>query len=147
MVSKMYFVLSFFLISTNIFAQSQIFEDSRISKPLDLRDPFKAPLRALEKKAQKKTLLKDGIYTNIFNSNGLPLESLKVTGVISGEEKRAIVLSGNSEITYMLKEGSKIANGQVELKSILPNGAIFVEKITNVYGQLEYIETVVPISE
>ena len=41
----------------------------------------------------------------------------------------------------------KIGEDGAELKAILPGGIIVVEKIVNVYGQEEYLETVIPISK
>ena len=50
------------------------------------------------------------------------------------------------KIVVILREGMKIGADQAELKAILPGGIILVEKITNVYGEEEYLETVIPIS-
>ena len=41
----------------------------------------------------------------------------------------------------------KIGRDKIEVKAILPGGMILVEKITNIYGDDEYIETVIPISK
>ncbi len=47
----------------------------------------------------------------------------------------------------ILREGAKIGEDGAELKAIMPGGVILVEKIINVYGQEEYLETVIPISK
>jgi hypothetical protein len=47
----------------------------------------------------------------------------------------------------IFKEGAKIGAEAAELKAILPGGIVLVEKITNVYGEEEYLETVIPISK
>ena len=116
---------------------------------MKLRDPFKSPVIS-KKKSKEKSDPEKGFYTNLGSYDALQLSSIKVLGVLSGVKKRAIISAGEggrTGPTYMLSEGAKIANGNVVLKSILPRGVIFVEKVTNIYGQFEYLETVVPISE
>ncbi len=71
---------------------------------------------------------------------------MKVVGVLIGRERRAMVKSGDGGSIIILKEGMKIGEDGAELKAILPGGIILVEKIVNVYGQEEYLETVIPIS-
>ena len=53
----------------------------------------------------------------------------------------------NGKQQLILREGMKIGKSNAELKAILPGGVIFVEKITNVYNEIEYLETVIPISK
>ena len=57
-----------------------------------------------------------------------------------------MIISGASTQVIIIKEGSKLGPDNAEVKAILPGGIILVEKIVNVYGQEEYLETVVPIS-
>jgi type IV pilus assembly protein PilP len=47
----------------------------------------------------------------------------------------------------IMKEGMKIGPDNAELKAILPGGIVLVEKIVNVYGEDEFLETVIPISK
>ena len=58
-----------------------------------------------------------------------------------------MVKNGDGGPIIILKEGMKIGEDGAELKAILPGGIILVEKIVNVYGQEEYLETVIPISK
>jgi len=58
-----------------------------------------------------------------------------------------MVKDGEKAGIIILKEGMKIGDDGAELKAILPGGIILVEKIVNVYGQEEYLETVIPISK
>ena len=126
-----------------------------VKNPLDLRDPFKRKINKKKSQVQVKAQSQlNGIYTNINTSlENKTLESLRVTGVILGAERRAIVKvvgpTGNSEADdniYYLKEGMHVGENGAEVKAILPGGIVLVEKIRNVYDQDEYLETVIPVS-
>jgi Tfp pilus assembly protein PilP len=127
------------------------FQDkTTIDNPFNLRDPFKAPQT---KSDAKKTgrgfkITGKGEYSNIneVSLDQLNLQTLKVVGVLIGKERRAMITTGGNKIT-ILKEGMKIGPEMVELKAILPGGIVLVEKIVNVYGEEEFLETVVPISK
>lgn len=130
-------------------------EKTKIENPFELRDPFKSPLGKIDKaKAQndKEKYFSNGkgSYSNIAetNTSDLDVYNMRVNGVLIGKERRALVSanSGSTDI-IILKEGMKIGPDGVELKAILPGGIVLVEKITNVYGQEEYLETVIPISK
>lgn len=140
------------LASFNLFAQSRKLKEefkskTRIENPFDLRDPFKAPLVKLTKQDKKEeSYLKDGIYTNLKTPGEIDLNNLKIIGVLVGKERRALARIGESPEVINLREGMKIGADQAELKAILPGGIILVEKLVNVYGEEEYLETVIPIS-
>jgi Tfp pilus assembly protein PilP len=132
--------------------QKDIFEGkTSIEKPTKLRDPFESPEQTKKKQveqATKKTELKNGVYTNAPTLESITLDTVKVRGVLMGAKTRALIADkSNMSATILAKEGDKINKGKVELKAILPRGVVFVEQITNVYGQFEYLETVVPISD
>ena len=44
-----------------------------------------------------------------------------------------------------LKEGMTLGTQNAVVRAILPGGIVLVEKISNVYGQEEFFETVIPI--
>lgn len=127
-----------------------------VKNPLDLRDPFKRKINKKKSSGQAKTQNHlNGIYTNINTSlENRPLESLRVTGVVLGAERRAIVkiINGTTDSgdkdnnIYYLKEGMHVGENGAEVKAILPGGIVLVEKIRNVYDQDEYLETVIPVS-
>ncbi len=71
---------------------------------------------------------------------------MTISGVLIGKNRR-VIIKGSEGKTYILSEGEKIGNRGPEIKAILAGGIILVEKITNIYGEPEYIETVVPISK
>ncbi len=127
------------------------FDKSSIIKSSKTRDPFKSPLpdkKPEGKAAYEKSTFKNGVFTNIPSLESITLDTVKVRGVLMGGKTRALISDkGNVNATIVAKEGDKINNGKVELKAILPRGVVFVEQITNVYGQFEYLETVVPISD
>lgn len=132
--------------------QKDIFEGkTSIEKPTKLRDPFESPEQTKKKQVEqttKKTELKNGVYTNAITLDAITLDTVKVRGVLMGVKTRALIADkNNANATILAKEGDKINKGKVELKAILPRGVVFVEQITNVYGQFEYLETVVPISD
>jgi type IV pilus assembly protein PilP len=127
-------------------------DKTKIDNPFNLRDPFKAP--TIKTDASKKRrgfyLSGKGQYSNISETplEELSVDEIKVIGVLIGKERRALVNLGgtDSKRVTILKEGMKIGPEAAELKAILPGGIVLVEKIVNVYGEEEYLETVIPIS-
>ena len=127
-----------------------------VKNPLDLRDPFKRKINKKKSQVQAKAQNQlDGIYTNVNTTlENRAMESLRVTGVILGAERRAIVKVVNGSLEgggvddniYYLKEGMHVGENGAEVKAILPGGIVLVEKIRNVYDQDEYLETVIPVS-
>ena len=127
---------------------SNFFKDkTKIEKPFELRDPFKAPQFKSDKGKNTEGFYSSGKgqYTNIVEATVKSVNEIKLVGVLIGKERRALVANGKSVI--ILKEGAKIGEDGAELKAILPGGIILVEKMINVYGQEEYLETVIPISK
>lgn len=127
-----------------------------VKNPLDLRDPFKRKINKKKSQSQAKAQNQlNGIYSNVNTSlENRPIESLRVTGVVLGSERRAIikVINGATDNgdkdnnIYYLKEGMHVGENGAEVKAILPGGIVLVEKIRNVYDQDEYLETVIPVS-
>ena len=144
-----YLILTFAVISNSLYAEEAykfIHSNTFVKNPLDLRDPFK---RKLNKKKNSSGSKKEsrGYYKNYDDSiENKPVEQMKIVGVMTGADRRAMVKIGNLPETYILKEGMKIGPNQAEVKAILPGGVILVEKIRNVYDQDEYLETVLPVS-
>ncbi|MFT6630757.1 MAG: type IV pilus assembly protein PilP [Bacteriovoracaceae bacterium] len=148
-----YLFLVSMLFSTSAFTKiDEIFEgQTKIEKPFELRDPFQAP----KFKSQSNRLTKQrakGILDNIPNLDAeFDLESILIVGILIGKERRVLVKLKQgktvSKEVYTLKEGDTFGRNGPEIKAILPGGVILVEKITNVYGEFEFIETVVPISK
>ena len=129
---------------------SNFFRDkTKIEKPFELRDPFKAPQSKHDKQNNNQgySSPSNGQYTNIEIKTVTSIDSIRVVGVLIGRERRAMVKDGDAGPVIVLKEGMKIGETGAELKAILPGGIILVEKIVNVYGQEEYLETVIPISK
>lgn len=126
---------------------------TKIENPFNLRDPFKAPtVKRDQTQTKKEGFIKSGqgSYTNIQETalDQINLNDLRVVGVLIGKERRALVkLGAEDKNVTILKEGMKIGQEEAELKAILPGGIVLVEKIVNVYGEEEYLETVVPISK
>ncbi len=137
----------------------EFFKDkTRIENPLQLRDPFKSPqLRGQQKRqSQNRFLRGQGDYSNIAQENlrDWNVHDIRVVGVMIGKQRRAIITRGGEAPAgakggrvVVIKEGQEIGPDKAVVKAILPGGIILVEKIINVYGQEEYLETVVPISK
>ncbi|MFY7992986.1 MAG: hypothetical protein ACOVP4_06825 [Bacteriovoracaceae bacterium] len=131
---------------------NEFFKDkTKIDNPYELRDPFKAPpSRGFKAQEEKKTSYfktADGTFTNIATKEQINLQDLRIVGVLIGKERRALAKFGTSASVVILREGMKVGQDNAELKAILPGGIVLVEKIINVYGQEEYLETVIPISK
>lgn len=139
----------------------EFFKDkTRIENPLELRDPFKSPQVKGQQRRQGGNRFRrgEGIYSNIAQENlrDWNIYDIRVVGVMIGKERRAMIsrtagpegggAAAAADKVVVVKEGTNIGPDNAEVKAILPGGIILVEKIINVYGQEEYLETVVPIS-
>ena len=148
---KMLIVLFIFSLSSISFAQQadieRFFKDkTKLENPLELRDPFRSPqIRAKkETTSDKSTRDPEELLQNVNISD------IRIQGVLVGKERRAILKLNNQDAKappVIIKEGYRIGPDRVEVKAILPGGVILVEKMINVYGQEEYLETVIPISK
>jgi Tfp pilus assembly protein PilP len=145
-------LITFFLISSFAHAKvdlNELFKDyTSITSPADLRDPFKAPKVKLKRK--KKFVgnkIAKGVYSNIKQIGDVALSEIEIVGVLIGKVRRAVARVKGGPDTYVLKEGMEIGENDAELKAIVPGGVILVERITNIYGQEEYLETIIPISK
>lgn len=144
--------------TSNKSALDEFFKDkTRIENPLELRDPFKSPQTRGQSRRRNDIKFKrgDGLYSNISQDNlrDWNIYEIKVVGVMIGKERRAMITKGGDgspspggSKVVVIKEGVTIGPDNAEVKAILPGGIILVEKIINVYGQEEYLETVIPIS-
>lgn len=132
-------------------------EKTKIDNPMQLRDPFKAPFSKSGKKAQdstagstpKYTKTDKGEFRNIQEASlgDVDIYNIKLVGVLIGKERRAMVkFRPEDRQVTIIREGTKLGADNAEVKAILPGGIILIEKIVNVYGQEEYLETVIPIS-
>jgi Tfp pilus assembly protein PilP len=119
---------------------------TRIENPFDLRDPFKRPVPKNDRDNRTSvTTVRDGVFTNVPPIGELSVENIQVVGVLIGRDRRAMVRVGGAVV--VLREGMRIGKDGAELKAIHPGGIILVEKLVNVYGEEEYLETVIPISQ
>ena len=123
-----------------------------IQNPFDMRDPFKRRTQKLKSTSVKDYKLDKTVFSNLPTLDGVPLDKIKITGVILGDQRRAIAKVDTGENkqaepeTFIIKEGMKLGFNKAEVKAILPGGIVLVEKIKNVYDQEEYIETIMPVT-
>ncbi len=158
-------ILILMLISFKAFSQDkaklpEFFQRTKttIANPFEMRDPFKRKALKLKSSSNKDYKLDKTVFSNLPTLDGVPLDQIKITGVILGDERRAIATidkSGGQSAapagapvgpTFVIKEGMKLGFNQAEVKAILPGGIVLVEKIKNVYDQEEYIETIMPVT-
>lgn len=121
-----------------------------ITNPLELRDPFKMPPMKRKKRVDASRF-ETSYFTNVKTIDNTPIENIKIVGILLGKERRAVarIIEGNEgseSETYILKEGMVLGQNKAEIKAILPGGIVLVEKITNVYDEEEYLETIIPVS-
>ncbi len=151
----MKWAISFFII-INVYAQKDgnvgaqnFFEGkTNIKSIYTMRDPFKTPNSKKRKRddVNKGFLNKEGIFTNIPSLDDAELNKITVKGVFVGKNRRALTQIDGMKLTVIVKEGMKLGREQAEIKAILPGGIVIVEKIVNVYGQDEFLETIIPIT-
>jgi Tfp pilus assembly protein PilP len=123
---------------------------TKILQPMDLRDPFKPPFPDKTEKNESKLSIINGTVSNSQKLESINLDTILVTGIVilSQTNRRAVVTTkGSSDSPVVIKEGDKIAEGKVTLKAIKEKTLLFIEEITNVYGQKEILETKVPLSD
>jgi len=131
-------------------ANIELGKSSRIKNPFEMRDPFKRELR--RKRRNKKDYPGTRtVFSNIPSIDMVPLDQIRITGILIGKERRAVAkkVDSNGNVgdqSFILKEGMKLGENNAEIKAILPGGIVLVEKIRNVYDQDEYLETIIPVS-
>lgn len=139
-------MICLFFVSTSLWAdKSEITKRTTIKNPFELRDPFRDMNKQERDRKSKRRSSTDFNY--LPDAYGMEFNDLMIVGILSGKERRAIVKDGEQgKEFYTLKEGMVLGDN-IEVKAILPGGMVLVEKITNIYGEAEYIETVIPISK
>ncbi|MDH5581075.1 MAG: hypothetical protein OEY33_04150 [Bdellovibrionales bacterium] len=153
MIKVIFIPFLVFYVASALGAQYPFFKDTKtsIKNPFEMRDPFKRKVfKRHAKKVSKSKVLKDGSYSNLPEIGKTPLNKIRIVGILLGNERRAMAKidggKGGLKDIYIIKEGMKIGVDDAEVKAILPGGIVVVEKITNVYDQNEYIETIIPVS-
>jgi len=144
---KLIVILVSFSALTGFTAVEDIFRgQTSIENPFELRDPFQPPKFATQGQ-RNRDQTKTGVWDNQNRlTEPVKLEDIKITGVLIGTNRRVILKVGERKESYTLKEGETVGPLGPEVKAILPGGIILAEKISNIYGEPEYIETVIPIS-
>lgn len=120
---------------------------SELEEPFKLRDPFQAPKFKTKSSKIDNIPQTNGVYSNIPNLYVEDLNQIKITGVLIGTERRAFLKIDEKGATHTVKEGMTLGPNDAEIKAILPGGIILAEKVVNIYGETEYLETVIPISK
>jgi len=103
---------------------------------MQLRDPFQMPV-VITKQVTKK----------LAEIETIPLEQLKLVGVISGPDRVRAMVIGPGEKTFLVAEGIKIGIKGGVLKRITRNELKILEKVENPLGQLEDVWQSIPLVE
>jgi len=120
---------------------------TKIKKPFELRDPFQVPVIKSINSIKEKSAREASIDNTPQLDIEYDLEEISIVGVLIGKNRRVLLkVKDKPKVTYTLSEGDRFGIDGPVIKAILPGGVILVEKITNIYGENEFIETVVPIS-
>ncbi len=160
-MNKLVYIISALILfssETSVYAEKNsltpIFKKAgvKIKDAMSLRDPFRRENRkGSGPKSGRGRILVDDKFSNLPVMGKVTLDSIKIVGVLLGENRRAIARLmdsggkvGNS--TIIIKEGMKLGLNDAEVKAIVPGGIVIAEKIRNVYEEDEYIETVIPIT-
>lgn len=137
------------LSSTLSFARlNDIFKKhTNIENPFELRDPFQPPKLQTKGQSERKKRF-SGIWDYEQRlEQDISIDKIKITGVLIGKNRRVLIQTKAGKKPFTFKEGETIGPSGPMIKAILPGGIILVEQIENIYGQPEYIETVIPISK
>lgn len=125
----------------------QLFDGkTEIEKPFELRDPFVAPRTKRIKNTGLASQKSSTLFDDTPSIENAKISDISITGVIIGKNRRAFAKIKGIDRIIALKEGMLIGENDAELKAILAGGIILVEKTVNIYGEEEYLETVLPIS-
>ena len=130
-------------------------QNTNIRNPFEMRDPFRTEA-ARARKSEEISRKRRSDFTNLPTIAEVPVERIRITGILLGETRRAVAKTierssedGGEEVlsedSYILREGMTIGQYGAEIKAILPGGVVLVEEILNVYDQLEFIETILPL--
>lgn len=111
----------------------------------NFRDPFKRNIKLLKKDKVKSAART--YFTNKIDQTNIEIEELKITGIYLGENRRAIGMAEKGGDPFVIKEGMLLGPDKIQVQAILPGGIVLVEKVTNVYDEVEYLETIIPISD
>ncbi len=128
------------------YASSALAISADIKKRLkNFRDPFKRNIKLLKKEKVKSAART--YFTNKIDQTNIEIEELKITGIYLGENRRAIGMAEKGGDPFVIKEGMLLGPDKIQVQAILPGGIVLVEKVTNVYDEVEYLETIIPISD
>lgn len=147
LLNKILLILIALLLSLTVNAKLEdLFNGlTSIEKPFEMRDPFSPP--KFKRRERLRTSKKSStVWNDSVDPSWIILEDLEIVGILTGKNRRALVKSTKNKKIITVKEGMKLGKAGAEIKAILPGGIILVEKMTNVYGEEEYIETIIPIS-
>ncbi|MCM2321645.1 MAG: pilus assembly protein PilP [Oligoflexia bacterium] len=102
---------------------------------MKLRDPFKRPVIRVDAAVPKTVLERFGV------------ETFKLVGVLTGPQRMRAVLLDPEGKSHIISEKVKIGLKQGMVVRIEPRRVKVRERMTNIFGQLETVESEIPLFE
>lgn len=116
----------------------KVFQSAEAPPPpemLNLRDPFKSP--ALQ--------LAEGVPRTELET--IPIDQFKLLAVITGPERMRAMLASQGGKNFFVGVGTKIGVRRGSVRKITKNSIKIREKVVNILGQEEDLETEIKIAE
>lgn len=140
------YFLIFFIANYAFAKRDEVFQGlTSIEKPFELRDPFQAPRMKRVKENAISSRISSNVYDDSPSIERVKVSDIQITGVVIGKVRRAFAQVKGINRVVVLKEGMIIGENDAQIKAILPGGIVLVEKNTNIYGEEEFLETVIPL--
>lgn len=120
-----------------LFVTARCQAESKISKYTDeylkARDPFRSP-------PFDKILIGTKDELELYG-----LDSIKMIGVLTGPDRLRAMLQIPDGKTFLVSERMKVGIHQGIIKKITPDEVIVREKVKNILGEDEYIDSEIPL--
>lgn len=137
-------ILLFFFSGLNALAavpNAPLSEDApfTLESAMTLRDPFRRP--------ELKTAMAIDEGGLIPELERYELDKFKLVGVITGAKKNKALLTAPNGKMHVVSDKTVLGNRRGYIKRILPGMIVIEEKVVNLLGQEERIETVIAIKD
>lgn len=123
-------ILSILVFGSLAFAETEkAATGATVQDLIKLRDPFKRPVLKLEAGESKSEL------------ESFSIDKFSLAGVLTGPRKTRAVVVGPDGKTYVVGESTRIGLRKGVITQIRADRVVVVEKITNVFGEVERVES------
>jgi Tfp pilus assembly protein PilP len=104
-----------------------------LENSLTLRDPFRQPQMKLANEVNEGG--------RVPELERFQIEQFKLMGIITGPKKNRAMVSSPEGKIFIVSEEMRIGSRRGTVKQIRPNAVIVEEKVVNILGQEERLET------